>query len=635
MAENDLHNQPILKAICSNNVVLEGRSKTIPAAILIKDEYIVEIIELLDTSQIPEIMPSYSEYTWISYGDLYISPGIIDLNACFNEEVSSELEGDALDSENPVNPSMIEDWEGYESGTKASISGGVTTVIESPSLARSTLTTLNDYLMKLNNLSNINLYCDIGFLAFIDPNSLSEISNLSRSGIVGFKVYMIPPFGDLKYFTTENLPLLFQEVSQYPKPLFIHPEKTSERFLYMSSPFRQYGLDRRKIRTMPAALLFAASLPEESSPTSSDSSSSSSSSSSGEGELEEKKKFEGKIKKESENFECLIKAEINTYSHSGNTIYNSEVKNPQETPEIPKFSINQTNFNNFRSPDFEQNFLKPTQIKPVNPELRRNSWRPPPIDCEKIEHPDQADYRVFLSNSPQQWETNGIQSVLSELKNFPNVKVHISSVSSANAVYAVRKAKLECPELSLTCETCGIYIHFSMNHIRDGDTRFKAHPPIREEKNRQLILDLLRMGSIDTVTSYHQPVKPALKNISNGDFQKAVSGVSSIGLTLQCCYGAIRNDPREDAVKLAQILSMKPAEIAGIEKVKGSIAVGKFADFFVWNPYETDVQNCQYMRHPSVSPFVGERLAGKVLVTYLRGKIAYREGEFFANGRAL
>lgn len=38
---------------------------------------------------------------------------------------------------------------------------------------------------------------------------------------------------------------------------------------------------------------------------------------------------------------------------------------------------------------------------------------------------------------------------------------------------------------SLTVETCPHYLAFSAEEIRDGDTRFKCSPPIRDAVNKE------------------------------------------------------------------------------------------------------------------------------------------------------
>lgn len=48
---------------------------------------------------------------------------------------------------------------------------------------------------------------------------------------------------------------------------------------------------------------------------------------------------------------------------------------------------------------------------------------------------------------------------------------------------------------SITVETCPHYLAFSAEEIKDGDTRFKCAPPIREAENREKLWEALMVFS--------------------------------------------------------------------------------------------------------------------------------------------
>ena len=72
-----------------------------------------------------------------------------------------------------------------------------------------------------------------------------------------------------------------------------------------------------------------------------------------------------------------------------------------------------------------------------------------------------------------------------------------------------------------------------------------------------------------------------------------------------------------------------PARLAGVEKRKGRIAEGFDADLVVFAPEETFTVTAEdlHFRH-AISPYVGERLTGRVRRTILRGNVVYDRGRF-------
>jgi allantoinase len=66
----------------------------------------------------------------------------------------------------------------------------------------------------------------------------------------------------------------------------------------------------------------------------------------------------------------------------------------------------------------------------------------------------------------------------------------------------------------------------------------------------------------------------------------------------------------------------------GLGQRKGHIAAGRDADLVIWDPaasFIVEPARLQH-RHP-LTPYAGRRLRGVVSATYLRGRLAYRDGE--------
>jgi allantoinase len=70
-----------------------------------------------------------------------------------------------------------------------------------------------------------------------------------------------------------------------------------------------------------------------------------------------------------------------------------------------------------------------------------------------------------------------------------------------------------------------------------------------------------------------------------------------------------------------------PARLAGLDRVKGRIAVGHDADLVIWDPDSGAAVDpaALYHRHP-VTPYAGRTLAGRVQTTILRGDVVFENG---------
>ena len=75
--------------------------------------------------------------------------------------------------------------------------------------------------------------------------------------------------------------------------------------------------------------------------------------------------------------------------------------------------------------------------------------------------------------------------------------------------------------------------------ISKGKTKFKCCPPIRERENSLLLLNGLKIGLFDHISSYyHDYIFPPYYNFianlesKNKDFRRAISGMRCVGFTM-------------------------------------------------------------------------------------------------------
>jgi allantoinase len=252
---------------------------------------------------------------------------------------------------------------------------------------------------------------------------------------------------------------------------------------------------------------------------------------------------------------------------------------------------------------------------------------PGPIDCatEELMQADWSVYETYLKSRPAEAELSAIE-LLIRLCEESGCRMHVVHLSTAKALAMLREAKRR--GLSISVETCPHYLHLCSEEISEGATLNKCAPPIRNRENREALWQGLRDGVIDLVATDHSPCPPEMKQMERGDFRSAWGGIPSVSLALSLMWteGSRRGF---SLIDIARWMAEGPAQLAGLQDRKGRLAVGFDADMVVfdaeaeWTVTAADL----HYRH-AISPYLGERLKGKVVMTFLRGECVYNRGSF-------
>jgi allantoinase len=224
-------------------------------------------------------------------------------------------------------------------------------------------------------------------------------------------------------------------------------------------------------------------------------------------------------------------------------------------------------------------------------------------------------YADFVASRPQAAESVAVQTLLAQTRR-TGCRTHVVHVSGAASLPLIRAAKAE--GLPVTAETCPHYLTLRAEDVPDGATQFKCCPPIRDERNRDLLWDGLADGTIDCVVSDHSPCTVAAKRLDSGDFGAAWGGIASVQLGLP----AVWTEASRRGVPLTQLvrwMCAAPAELTGLTG-RGTIAPGFRADLTAFAPDAEFVVDPRRLRHRNpISPYAGRTLRGVVHRTWLAG----------------
>ncbi|RXM44863.1 dihydroorotase family protein [Flavobacterium sp. YO64] len=109
-------------------------------------------------------------------------------------------------------------------------------------------------------------------------------------------------------------------------------------------------------------------------------------------------------------------------------------------------------------------------------------------------------------------------------------KLHIPTISTAKSVQLIREAKAK--GLNVTASVSVHHLVLTDEKLDGFDTRFKVTPPLRTEVDRQALLNGIADGTIDMITSDHNPIDIEFKKM---EFDTAKNG--TIGL--ESAFGAL------------------------------------------------------------------------------------------------
>ncbi len=140
---------------------------------------------------------------FLDYENRIVMPGIIDAHVHINE------------------PGR-EDWEGFDTATRAAAIGGITTLIEMPLNASPVTTTVDAFVLK-QNASKDKLHVNCGFYGGTIPTNVDDIEALLKAGVFGIKGFLTHSgIDEFPNVSKSDLEKIAPVLKKYDIPLLLH-----------------------------------------------------------------------------------------------------------------------------------------------------------------------------------------------------------------------------------------------------------------------------------------------------------------------------------------------------------------------------------------------------------------------------
>lgn len=252
----------------------------------------------------------------------------------------------------------------------------------------------------------------------------------------------------------------------------------------------------------------------------------------------------------------------------------------------------------------------------------------------QAEGADWRKYSTYLASRPDAAELEAIAILIRLAEEF-QTHIHIVHLASAEALPMLADAKAR--GVPITVETCVQYLNFAAEDIPDGATEYKCAPPVRTRANRDALWTALESGLIDLVATDHSPCPPEMKRREEGRWDLAWGGIASLGLALPVLWtvmierGTALNAGME---RIGKWMASEPARLAGFLDRKGELKPGADADFVVFDPDAEWIVTEESLRfRHKLSPYLGKKVRGRVVETWLRGERVFGPDGFAASPR--
>ncbi|WP_324828326.1 dihydroorotase [Qipengyuania zhejiangensis] len=221
--------------------------------------------------------------------------------------------------------------------------------------------------------------------------------------------------------------------------------------------------------------------------------------------------------------------------------------------------------------------------------------------------------RRGLPSAPAQAEAIAIARDIA-LADMAGACIHFRQVTTRAGLELVRAAKARGSTV-----TCGVTpAHFMLSDLATLDFRTFARlsPPLRSDSDRHAVREAIADGTIDLVSSGHDPRGPEDKRLPFTDAEPGMAGAE----TLLAMVLSLVRDEVIDMPRAFELVSGTPARLLGVDA--GALVVGHEADIAIVDPERPwIIQSARMEATAGNTPFDGQPTQGRV-VRLFKGGVA-------------
>ncbi len=233
--------------------------------------------------------------------------------------------------------------------------------------------------------------------------------------------------------------------------------------------------------------------------------------------------------------------------------------------------------------------------------------------AKEVQISPDSPYSYYLARD-EQAEIKAVENVLMFAKGYEKF-LHIVHIGTGEVVNLVKNA-------GASGETAPHYLHFDCNDFEKYKGVLKVNPPVKSPKNKELLWQGLKEGSISFVASDHAPCKK--KDKFTGSILTDYSGIPGTETMIPYLFSEGYKKGKLSLAQFVKVTSENAAKRYNLFDRKGSIEAGKDGDFVIIdeNDFNTVNQDKLYSKGET-TPFHNFKFQGKITYTVVRGTVVY------------
>jgi dihydroorotase len=204
-------------------------------------------------------------------------------------------------------------------------------------------------------------------------------------------------------------------------------------------------------------------------------------------------------------------------------------------------------------------------------------------------------------------------------------RLHLAHISCWQSIEMIKWGKEK--GINVTCEVTPHHLVLTEDYVKESgyDTNTKMNPPLRTKEDQEALWEALESDIIDVIATDHAPHHIDEKMVEYNLAEFGITGIET-AIPLMVTYGY--HHRKIPLLKIFKKMSYNPAKILNIPFIP--LEEGVPANLTIIDiETEKEVDKDKFFSKGKNTPFHGWRLKGWPIMTFVEGRLVYREGKIF------